>query len=119
VIPDLDRPLRVGIETVAKFVEAKAALIVDAREPVEFAAGHIPGAVNLPYDEMARDPAPLRSLDAAGRPIIVYCSGAGCESSRMLAETMLRDFELKRVLVFEGGFPEWVAAGRPIERAGP
>lgn len=116
VIPDLGRPLRVGLPTVARFVEAAAALVVDARERVEFAAGHIPGAVNLPYDEVVRDPALVEKLEPAGRPIIVYCGGGTCEASRMLAETMVRDHGLRRVLIYEEGYPDWVASGKVVAR---
>jgi len=113
-IPDLGEPLAVELATVTRFVEAGAALIVDAREPAEFAGGHIPGAVNVPYDEAVRDPDLLARLDPADRPVIVYCSGGTCEASRLLAEAMVRDFAMRRVLVYEAGFPEWVAAGRPV-----
>ena len=118
-IPDVGHPLRVELPTVSLFVEADAALIVDAREREEFAEGHLPGAVNVPYDDAMRDPALVRSLEPHDRPIIVYCSGGSCESSRYLAELMVRDFQLKRVLVYEGGFPEWAAAGKPVAKAAP
>ena len=98
-IPDVDRPLAVRLPMVSRFVQADAALVVDARDPSEFAAGHIPGAVNVPYEEAARDPAPLGRLQPAGRPIIVYCSGGDCEASALLAPMMVRDFKLRRVLV--------------------
>lgn len=117
VIPDVGHPLRVELATVSLLVSADGALVVDAREREEFADGHIPGAINVPYDDAMRDPELVKQLDARGRPIIVYCSGGTCESSRYLAELMMRDFQLKRVLVYEGGFPEWAAAGKPVSKA--
>ncbi len=119
VIPDLGRPLRVELSTVSLFQAAGAALIVDAREPGEYAEGHIAGAVNLAYDDAMREPARVSALDVRGRPVIVYCNGGTCESSRYLAELMVRDHGLHRVLVYEGGFPEWAAAGKPVERGAP
>jgi rhodanese-related sulfurtransferase len=116
VIPDVGRLLRVGLPTVVKFVEARAALIVDAREHGAFADGHIPGAVSVAYQEAVGDPGLLETLDPQGRPIIVYCSGGACEESLMLAEIMVRDFKMLRVLVYEGGFGEWTAAGHPVVR---
>jgi rhodanese-related sulfurtransferase len=115
VIPDLGRPLQVELPTVEKFVNAAGALIVDAREREAFAAGHIPGAVSIPFEDAAREPAVLEKLDARGRPVIVYCSGGSCESSRMLADLMVRDFAMRRVLVYEGGFAEWAKSGKPVE----
>lgn len=112
-------PLQVGLATVVSLVEARSALVVDARERSEFAAGRIPGAVNLPYDEAIRDPAPLAKLDAGGHPILVYCSGTRCDASRMLAEMLVRDFGKRNVLVYEGGFTEWAAAGKSVARGEP
>ena len=115
-IPDVAHPMTVRLPTVLKFVAARAALVVDARDHDAFVGGHIPGAVNLPYDEAASDPARLGALAPAGRPIIVYCSGGHCEASRMLAEMLVQDLKWRRVLVYEGGFPEWEAAGNPVTK---
>ena len=98
MIPDVGRPLRAELSTVSVLVEAGAALVVDAREAEAFAEGHIAGAVNVPYDDAMREPALIRALDVRDRPVIVYCSGGTCESSRYLAELMVRDFKLRRVL---------------------
>lgn len=117
--PPAEQPLQVGLATVVRLVEARSALVVDARERSEFAAGHIPGAVNLPYDEAIRDPAPLAKLDAGGHPILVYCSGTRCDASRMLAEMLVRDFGKRNVLIYEGGFTEWAAAGKSVARGEP
>jgi rhodanese-related sulfurtransferase len=115
-IPDVSRPLTVKLPTVLKFVAARAALVVDARDHDAFVRGHIPGAVSIPYDEAAGDPTRLGALDPGERPIIVYCSGGHCEASRMLAEILVQDLKRHRVLVYEGGFPEWEAAGNPVSR---
>lgn len=116
---EAEQPLQVGLATVVSLVEARSALVVDARERSEFAEGHIPGAVNLPYDEAIRDPAPLAKLDAGGHPILVYCSGTRCDASRMLAEMLVRDFRKRNVLVYEGGFTEWAAAGKSVAKGEP
>jgi rhodanese-related sulfurtransferase len=62
--------------------EAKA-LLLDVRTEEEFAAGHIPGAVLLPYDELA---AKFREADK-GRPIVVYCRSG--RRSAIARETLL------------------------------
>jgi hypothetical protein len=36
----------------------------------------------------------------------------------MLARMMVDDFKLRRVLVYEAGYPEWLAAGLPVSRSG-
>lgn len=115
-IPDLDRPLSVELATVRKFVDASAAMVLDAREPDEYAAGHIPGALNVPYDTAGTDPAHLQALDPGGRPIIIYCGGGTCEVSMSLAETLIYQFARRKVLVYTGGWPDWVAAGLPVAK---
>jgi rhodanese-related sulfurtransferase len=114
-VPDLDRPIEVQLGAVRQFVDAGAALIVDAREREEFEAGRIPGAVSLPFDEATADPAMIENLDTAGRPIIVYCGGGTCELSISLAWDLLNAGH-RRVMVYKGGFPEWSGAGQPVEQ---
>jgi rhodanese-related sulfurtransferase len=57
----------------------------------------------------------MKALPAQGRPIICYCEGGACEASLDLAKTLI-DAGYKRVLVYMGGFPEWSAAGQPVEK---
>lgn len=54
------------------------ARLVDVREPAEFARGHLPGAVNLPVDEIER-----RADEIADRPAVLYCQ-SGLRSQRAL-----------------------------------
>ncbi|WP_163783028.1 rhodanese-like domain-containing protein [Myxococcus vastator] len=64
-------------------VEAGATL-VDVRTPEEYAAGHLPGAVNIPVGELARR---LGELGSPGTPLVVYCR-SGARSGR--AERLLK-----------------------------
>lgn len=113
MIPNLPQPIEIHLVVVKAFFDQDAAAIIDARTPEEFAEGHIPGAINLPFDEAVTDPARLESFDANGRPTIVYCGGGTCESSMSLAFALLQAGQ-KRLLVFMGGYPEWVGAGFPV-----
>jgi phage shock protein E len=63
-------------------VDAKA-LLLDVRTAEEYAAGHIPGAILFPYDELA---AKFREGDK-GRPIVVYCRSG--RRSAIARETLL------------------------------
>jgi 3-mercaptopyruvate sulfurtransferase SseA len=109
-IPDLDRPIEVQRDAVKRFWDVRAALLIDAREPDEYAEGHIPGAINLPYDIAVGDPDGLMRLDSGGRPMIVYCGGGDCELSMSLAWELIANGQTK-VMVYTGGYPEWVEAG--------
>ncbi len=86
--------------------------IVDVRPKDEFALGHIPDALNIPLGELERR---LDELPP-DKEIIAYCRGPYCVLS-FEAVTILRErgFIVHRL---EDGYPEWRAAGLPVERAG-
>jgi rhodanese-related sulfurtransferase len=113
-IPDLPRPIQIQLPVVKEFFDATGALLIDAREPEEFEAGRIPGAVNVSFDMAISDPSFLEALETGNRPLIVYCGGGGCEVSINLAWELLQAGHTK-VTYFEGGFPEWLEAGYPVE----
>jgi rhodanese-related sulfurtransferase len=115
VIPDLDKPIQIGLEPLKKLYDAGAVLIVDARTSYEYEDGHIAGAVNLPYADALADPGRLARLGEAGRPIAVYCSGGGCELSMEVAKLMIENGR-RKVLVYEGGWPEWASFEYPTAR---
>ena len=115
VIPDVTGPLKLELATLKKLYAANAALIIDAREAEEYTDGHIKGATSLPYNDAMADPDKVKKLDPAGRPIVVYCSGGDCELSMNLAKLMVENGK-RKVLVYEGGFPEWEGAGMPVTK---
>ncbi|MBZ5639141.1 MAG: rhodanese-like domain-containing protein [Acidobacteriia bacterium] len=114
-VPDVGRPVKIQLAAVRRFFDARAALFVDAREAADYATGHVPGAINLPFDESVTDPEKLEKVDSQGRPIIVYCGGNGCEVSIQMGEALVQAGH-RKVLVDEGGFPEWEAASYPIAK---
>jgi rhodanese-related sulfurtransferase/DNA-binding transcriptional ArsR family regulator len=83
--------------------------ILDVRPEDEFLLGHIPGALSVPIEQLA---ARLVELPK-DREIIAYCRGPYCVFS-FEAETFLRrqGFGVHRL---EEGFPQWKAAGLPVE----
>jgi rhodanese-related sulfurtransferase/DNA-binding transcriptional ArsR family regulator len=85
-------------------------VVLDVRPPEEFAAGHLPGAVNIPVHELARR---LKELPKR-REVIAYCRGPYCLMSYD-AVTLLRKKGL-RARRLEAGLPEWRASGLPVER---
>ena len=85
--------------------------MIDTRPAVEFAAGHLPGARNLPLRELKRR---LRGLPR-DREIVAYCRGPYCVLSyEVVAELRKRGFKAFRL---EEGYPEWRAAGLPVEHS--
>jgi rhodanese-related sulfurtransferase len=115
VIPDSREPIEVGLDVVQKFHAAGAALFLDARSADEYAEGHIAGAVDLPFDDVFKNPALAKAVDPKGRVIITYCSGGDCDLSRSLAFSLI-DAGFRKVLVFTGGQPAWASAGKPVHK---
>jgi len=114
-IPDVNFPMQIQITRVKQMYEAKEATIIDARDPQEYADGHIPGAVNLPHETTVTDLDKLEKFDPKGKPIIVYCGGGTCEASLQLGYALIGAGKHK-VLVFMGGWPEWQTSGFPIAK---
>ena len=114
-IPDLERPIQIQLGAVKQLFDAGALLLIDAREREEYAEGHIPGSLSMPYDEVSSEPERLENLDAGGKAIAVYCGGGACELSLTLAWDLIAAGQ-KKVVVYMGGYPEWTAAGYPVEQ---
>jgi glyoxylase-like metal-dependent hydrolase (beta-lactamase superfamily II)/rhodanese-related sulfurtransferase len=89
---------------------AAGGLVLDVREPGEYQAGHVPGAVNVPQAELASR---LEELPR-DRELLVICQ-AGMRSMR--SAQWLKQAGLARVVSVSGGTGAWVVAGRPVERA--
>ncbi len=88
-------------------------VILDARSPAEYAEGHIPGAINIPYDELPQYLEALQSEAAPDQSVVCYCRGLLCDLSDHLA-TELRLMGYGDVNVFKGGWDEWTEAGHPV-----
>ncbi|MBW8300009.1 MAG: metalloregulator ArsR/SmtB family transcription factor [Hydrogenophaga sp.] len=85
--------------------------ILDVRPEDEFALGHLPSAVNIPLGELERRLGEL-PLD---REVVAYCRGPYCVLSfEAVAALRARGYLVRRL---EDGYPEWKAAGLPIETA--
>ncbi len=82
------------------------ALLVDVRSGSEFASGHVPGAVNIPMDQIEA------RLDDLGRdlPIVLVCQGG--KRARMTAR-LLEPCQ-RQVAVLEGGTKAWIDSGFPV-----
>ncbi|MFC3325025.1 ArsR/SmtB family transcription factor [Mesorhizobium cantuariense] len=85
--------------------------VLDVRPEDEFALGHLPGALNIPLAELERRLAEL----PPNREVIAYCRGPYCVLSfEAVAALRSRGYTVHRL---EDGYPEWKAAGLPIETA--
>ena len=86
-----------------------AVTVLDTRPADEYAAGHLPGALNVSPEALETR---LAELDP-GQEIVAYCRGPYCVLSfEAVAELRKRGFNVRRL---EDGLPEWKAAGLPVE----
>jgi rhodanese-related sulfurtransferase len=81
--------------------------VLDVRPPEEFAAGHVPGAVNIPIHELEKRLAELPKR----REIVAYCRGPYCLMSYDAVQLLRRKGLKARRL--KDGMPEWRMAGLP------
>jgi len=83
--------------------------VLDVRPSEEYAAGHIPGAINVPLKELSKR---LHEFKR-NRQIVAYCRGPYCVLAfDAVAKLRAKGFDARRL---EGGFPEWRHAELPIE----
>ena len=83
--------------------------VLDVRPPAEYAAGHLPGAVNVPLKELKKR---ISEFDPQ-REIVAYCRGPYCvlafEAVKLLRG---KGFRVRRL---QDGYPEWKRSGLPVE----
>ena len=82
-----------------------APLVLDVRTQAEFDAGHVPGAILIPHDQLAGR---LSELEA-GRWVLVYCR-SGARATK--AEAVLNEAGIE-VRQIDGSWLRWEAEGRP------
>jgi rhodanese-related sulfurtransferase len=87
--------------------------MLDVRTPQEFAAGHIPGAVNVPHTTLSERLEALQSYQ--DKEIIVYCE-AGVRSAK--AEKVLRQAGFAKVRHLEGDMAAWRRSSLPLGTQG-
>jgi ArsR family transcriptional regulator len=96
---ELTRRLKDGLVTV-----------LDVRPGDEYAAGHLPQAINIPLRDLPRR---LREIPK-GHEVVAYCRGSYCVLAfEAVALLRARGFKVRRL---EDGYPEWRASGLPVAR---
>lgn len=105
----------VPLEKAKALHDSGTAVFMDAREEEAYNDGHIPGAMNVPYDKLPKYYETITSTIANDQIIICYCWGPTCDFSDNLASELAM-MGYKNVVVFKGGWDAWQEAGYPIER---
>lgn len=99
----------VTAQELAAMLREGSALVVDVREVDEFAAGHIPGAVNMPLSTFQASRLP----DPGDKVLVLNCLG-GKRSAMALDKCATAQASVDTHLA--GGFGAWASAGLPVER---
>ncbi len=132
--------LIVSTSELAQLIESDAAVtpvgkafdlrVIDTRSRDKFLAGHLPGAVNIPYtrltDPSAHVPGALKSDGALARifgrrgidsnaKVVIYDDEGGFRASRLF--WVLEYFGHRDVSLLNGGIQTWVGEGRPLNTA--
>jgi phage shock protein E len=83
--------------------------VLDVRSPEEFSEGHVPGAVNVPYDQIAARIAEVPK----NKDVVLYCRSG--RRAGIAAEVLAAN-GYSRLSHLEGDMPGWIAQGRPVAK---
>ncbi|MCK5912592.1 MAG: rhodanese-like domain-containing protein [Desulfuromusa sp.] len=109
-------PIPVALDELDELLAA-GALLVDTRNSDDYQANHLAGAISLPLGELDQSLTDFKEQVSVDQILLLYCSGYGCPDSFDLGVRLI-SAGYTDVLVYEGGFPEWRDAGRPLEGGG-
>ncbi len=101
-------------ELLARLNGGDPVILVEALPPLYYEDAHLPGAINLPHDQVdALAPTLLPDKTAA---IVVYCANLPCQNS-IIAARRLVQLGYLNVTDYEAGKQDWIEAGLPVERS--
>lgn len=99
-------------ELKARIDRGEQLLIAEALPAMYYDSGHLPGAVNLPHDEVdALAPALIPDM---ATEVVVYCANAQCQNSHIAARRLIA-LGYTNVSVYVEGKHDWTEAGLPVE----
>ncbi len=91
------------------------ALFLDAREPADYAAGHIANALGLPAKSFDEHFPAIAPMITPASPLVLYCDGIECDLSHRLRAS-LAGLGYTNALVLADGWTAWSAAGFPTKK---
>lgn len=101
----------INVKNSVLLMNREACTIIDVRSEEKFNVGHIPNAVNIPYNKLPEMVDKLKKQPK--KTILVYC-GSGNSSGK--AMKLLKQKEFESVMSIEGGFSEWVKSQLPVSQ---
>ena len=105
---DVDGAEPIGLDEMLARSGSGDVVVVDVRPRLEYEAGHLPGAINIPLDDLSQH---LSDFDT-DTTIVAYCRGPYCVlAAQAVAQLRRAGLEAQRL---DGGPLEWSAAGLPL-----
>lgn len=89
-------------------------VLLETLPPKSFANGHLPGARNLPVEEIGQRASEL--IPSTDSEVVVYCASRSCDASEKAA-TKLTELGYTNVLDYVDGKADWKEAGLPMEKS--
>ncbi len=97
----------VSPEELLRRIQQGLVTVIDVRPREEYAAGHLPGAINVPLDELSE-----RAEELRGQEVVAYCRGPHCVLAfDAVAQLRAKGISAQRL---SGGMPEWRLQGLPV-----
>ena len=90
---------------------AEAPQVVDVRTPAEFGVAHVPGAINIPFEQLEKRLDEISSENG----VLIYCING---SRTRQAEPVLYAYNIDAVYHLEGAFYAWIKGKFPVEKGG-
>lgn len=100
-------PSRITAKDLAEQLAAREITLIDVREPMEYASGHISGSLNVPLSRITEAHLP-------SGPLVLVCQ-SGKRSTKALAQ-LLQQGHPHPLADLEGGVPAWQQAGLPLRK---
>lgn len=117
VVKEMVAKAKAAIKTVpaadvkAAIDKKEKAVFLDVRDPNEYAAGHLPGAMNISRGTLEFNV--FNKIPDQNAKIYVYCKTAGRST---LATKTLNDMGYKNAVLMDAQFEDWIKANYPVER---
>lgn len=103
---------RISIDDVKTLIAKKQVVLIDVRDPMSFSQGHMPGAINVPFDFL---PDHADEWRREKRLLVTYCACVN-EGTAARAALDMNAFGIKNVKALLGGWNEWIKRGEKTEK---
>jgi rhodanese-related sulfurtransferase len=103
----------ITLDQVKRLMNEHRGVFVDARNPDDFARGHIIGSKNIPYENFEKHFDEMMTIPQ-DTLVVIYCTGPDCELGRELADFMSQ-MDFKHLYLYDDGWEGWQKANMPFE----